>query len=71
MALQNIFTQQSLPGQQAKNNFANPNSYIANYDKYRRYYYRDYHDCQSCEDQQFESIYGAPPTAGGMVKLHN
>lgn len=59
MAIPTTYTNWPKNHQQAERSFTSAQSYISEYDKHRRYYYRDYDDryqVDSYIEQQFESI---------------
>lgn len=57
----NTYTQEPLHKRRSQMAADRLNVFIANYDKYRRYYFRDYDDryqVDSYNEQQFERIFG-------------
>lgn len=59
MALQNTYTNWSKKPQQAQRSNNNAQFYISEYEKHRRYYFRDYDDRYQVDtQQQFEVVYG-------------
>lgn len=61
MALQNTYTNWSEKPQQTQRGNTSTQSYISEYEKHRRYYFRDYDDRYQVDtQQQFEVVYGNP-----------
>ena len=61
MATQNSFTNWSKKPQQSQRSHNGAQSYIFEYEKHRRYYFRDYDDRYQVDtQQQFEVIHGNP-----------
>lgn len=59
MALPNIYTNWSKKPQQSERSHNGAQLYISEYEKHRRYYFRDYDDRYQVDtQQQFEVVYG-------------
>lgn len=61
MATPNTSINSSKKQQPAQHGINNLYAYISEYEKHRRYYFRDYDDryqIDSCNEQQFERIFG-------------